>query len=65
MIIKIQVIQFKLRRQDKTIIVFPLGGIYLVAMVYGIVKEYNDDEPELPVIGDFAKNIFQKQIEKE
>ena len=40
-----------------------LTAIYLVAIVTGIVKACNNDEPELPIIGNIAKNIFKKQIE--
>ena len=42
---------------------YALTGIYFVLIAYGIVKACKDDEPELPVIGDLAKNIFKKQIE--
>ena len=42
---------------------YALTGIYFVAIIYGIVKACKDEEPELPVIGDLAKNIFKKQIE--
>lgn len=40
-----------------------LTAVYLVAIVTGIVKACNSDEPEIPVIGNIAKNIFKKQIE--
>lgn len=41
-----------------------LNGIYIVAMIFGIVKACSDDDPEIPVIGDLATSIFKKQIEK-
>jgi len=40
-----------------------LNVLYLVAMVMGIVRAYNEQEPELPVVGDIAKNLFKKQID--
>lgn len=40
-----------------------LNGIYIVAIVIGIVKACSDDNPEIPVIGDLAKSIFKKQID--
>ena len=40
-----------------------LDGIYAVAIIGGIVKACGDGEPEIPVIGDWAKLIFKKQIE--
>ena len=40
-----------------------LNGIYVVAMIVGIVKACGDGEPEIPVIGDWATSIFKKQIE--
>ncbi len=38
--------------------------VYIVAIVFGIVKVCKEEDPELPVIGDLAKKIFGKQIEK-
>lgn len=40
-----------------------LKGVYLVAIVTGMVKACSSDEPEIPVIGNIAKSIFKKQIE--
>lgn len=42
-----------------------LNLVYVLAMVFGIVKAYKEQEPELPVIGDIAKNLFKKQIGEE
>ena len=41
-----------------------LYGCYFVLIIMGIMKAYNEQEPELPVIGDIAKSIFNKQIEE-
>ena len=30
----------------------------------GIVKSYNEDDPELPVVGQIAKSLFGKKIEE-
>ena len=35
---------------------------YIVFIVMGIIKISNDEKPELPVVGDLAKKIFEKQI---
>lgn len=40
-----------------------LSGMYLIIILIGIIKAYNDDAPEIPVIGDLATSIFKKQIE--
>ena len=36
--------------------------VYIVAIVFGIVKVCKEEDPELPVVGDLAKKIFGKQI---
>ena len=36
--------------------------IYILLMVFGIVKAGKDEDPELPVVGNLAKKIFEKQI---
>jgi len=37
--------------------------VYIVCLIVGMVKGYKEDEnPELPVIGDIAKSLFAKQI---
>lgn len=42
-----------------------LWGIYIVAIVMGIVKANKEEDPELPVIGGIAKSIFGKKIDEE
>lgn len=39
-----------------------LWGVYIVAIIMGIVKANKDEDPELPVVGNLAKSIFGKQI---
>ena len=39
-------------------------GIYIVAIIMGIVKANKEEDPELPVIGGIAKSIFGKKIEE-
>lgn len=39
-----------------------LIAVYLITIVTGIVKACNGGEPEIPVIGNIAKNTFKKQI---
>lgn len=41
-----------------------LWGIYAIAIIVGIVNAAKEQEPEIPVIGDVAKSIFGKTIEK-
>ena len=41
-----------------------LWVIYILAVIFGIVKASKEEEPELPVIGDAAKAIFGKQIDE-
>lgn len=39
--------------------------VYIAAIVFeimGIVKAANDDDPELPLVGNIAKSIFGKKI---
>lgn len=36
--------------------------VYIVAVVFGIVKACNEENPEIPVVGEIAKKIFGKQI---
>ena len=40
-----------------------LGIIYLVGIVFGIIKACNGDDPELPLIGQLAQSMFGKKIE--
>ncbi len=39
-----------------------LYGVYIVAIVFGIVKVCKEEDPELPIIGDLAKKMFGNQI---
>ena len=44
---------------------FIVSGLYLVAIIIGIVKACNDnEEPEISGIGEIAKSLFKKQIEQ-
>lgn len=36
--------------------------VYILAIVFGIVKVCKEEDPELPVIGEIAKKLFGKQI---
>lgn len=40
-----------------------LNLLYIIAILVGIVKACNGNEPEIPVIGNIAKSVFKKQIE--
>ncbi len=37
--------------------------IYILAIIFGIVKANKEEDPELPVVGELAKSIFGKQID--
>lgn len=39
--------------------------VYLVAIVFGIIKACNGDDPELPVVGQLAQSMFGKKIEEQ
>lgn len=39
-----------------------LWVVYILAIIFGIVKANKEEDPELPVIGGLAKSIFGKQI---
>lgn len=41
-----------------------LSVLYILCIVFGIIRACNDEEPELPVIGSIAKSIFGKKIEE-
>ena len=43
---------------------FAIWAIYIVGVVIGIVKAYNEEEPEIPVVGEIAKSIFGKKIDE-
>ena len=38
--------------------------IYLLGIVFGIIKACNGEDPELPVVGSLAQSIFGKKIEE-
>ncbi len=40
-----------------------LTAFYLITIVTGMVKACNSNNPDIPIIGNIAKNIFKKQIE--
>lgn len=39
-------------------------GLYMVLIIIGIVKANNEEDPELPVVGNIAKSIFGKKIDE-
>ena len=39
-----------------------LSILYMVCWIMGIVKAAQEQDPELPIIGGFAKSIFAKQL---
>lgn len=40
-------------------------GLYAVLVILGIIKAYQDeDDPELPVVGNLAMSIFGKKIDE-
>ena len=39
-----------------------LGIVYIAGIVLGIIKANNNEEPELPIVGELTKNIFNKQL---
>ena len=41
-----------------------LSIIYLLCIIFGCIKAYNEEKPELPVIGSIAKSIFGSKIEE-
>ena len=38
--------------------------LYILGVIFGIIKSNNEDNPELPLIGSIAKSIFGKKIEE-
>lgn len=38
--------------------------VYIVGVIFGIVKACKNEDPELPVVGGLAKSIFGKKIEE-
>lgn len=41
-----------------------ISVLYLLCIVFGIIKACNEEDPELPVIGNIAKSIFGSKIEE-
>ena len=37
--------------------------LYILGIIFGIIKAYNGENPELPLIGKLANSIFEKSIE--
>lgn len=40
-----------------------LSVLYIICIIFGIIKACNNEAPELPIVGDLAKSIFGKKIE--
>ncbi len=36
--------------------------VYIVGLIFGIIKAYKEEDPALPIIGDITKSLFSKQI---
>lgn len=41
-----------------------LNIIYILGIIFGIVKANKEEDPELPLIGGITKSIFGKKIEQ-
>ena len=41
-----------------------LFAVYTIGWIMGIIKVCKEEDPELPVIGGFAKSIFGKKIDE-
>ncbi|MCI9177844.1 MAG: DUF4870 domain-containing protein [Clostridia bacterium] len=41
-----------------------LHVVYLMGIIFGIVKVCKQEDPELPVLGGIAKSIFGKKIDE-
>lgn len=41
-----------------------LSVLYLLCIVFGIIKACNGEDPELPLVGNLAKSMFGKKIEE-
>lgn len=37
--------------------------VYIIAIVFGIIKACNEEDPELPIIGSLAKSMFGSKLE--
>ncbi len=43
---------------------YGLSGIYCVVFILGIIKACNNENPEIPIIGDVAKSLFGSKIDE-
>ncbi len=41
-----------------------LSVLYLLCIVFGIIKACNGEAPELPLVGNLAKSMFGKKIKE-
>lgn len=41
-----------------------ISVLYVLCIVFGIIRACNESEPDLPIIGNVAKAIFGKKIEE-
>ncbi len=41
-----------------------LSVLYILCIVFGIIKACNGENPELPIVGELAKSMFGKKIEE-
>ncbi|MBR1803074.1 MAG: hypothetical protein IJ777_03830 [Clostridia bacterium] len=41
-----------------------LSVLYLLIMIFGIVKVCQESDPEIPVVSNIAKSIFKKTLEQ-
>ncbi len=39
-----------------------LAVLSILITIFGIIKAFNNEEPELPIIGDLAKSMFKSKI---
>ena len=39
-----------------------LSVLSILITIFGIIKAVNEEEPELPILGDMAKSIFKSKI---
>ena len=42
-----------------------LWVVYIIGIIFGIIKSNNAENPELPVIGGIAKSMFGKAIDRQ
>ncbi|MCI8396954.1 MAG: DUF4870 domain-containing protein [Clostridia bacterium] len=39
-----------------------LSVLYILCLVFGIIKACNEDDPELPIVGGLTKTLFAKKL---